>query len=102
MYWRSMRYFTRQALAAAMQECRDAGLPDQHESPKLRTLSKKHRYVIVIAHPFLSGNGTGVPHARCVVQWAEGGMQWTVDVLIPRFRSLPKMTITDEDLYRFQ
>lgn len=102
MYWRTMRYFTRASLMAAMDERRAAGLPNWHASPARKELSKKQRFVVVIAYPFLSGNGTGVPHVRCVVQWAEGGMQWTVDVLLDRYRTLPRMSVTDDELYRFQ
>lgn len=102
MYWRSMKYFTRPTLMSAMADARAAGLPVWHASPLRRELSRRDRFVVVIAYPFMSGNGTGIPHVRCVLQWAEGGLQWTVDVLLDRYRNLPKMAVNDPNLYRFQ
>lgn len=102
MYWRSMKYFTRATLRAAVHERRAAGIPDWHAAPAWGELSKTDYFVVVIAYPFMTGAGTGIPHVRCVLQWAEGGMQWTVDVLVERFRRLPKTHVNDPELYRFQ
>lgn len=99
MHWRSMRYFTRATLFAAMAEAQEMGLPDRHASPARKELSKKHRYVVVIDYPFTMSK----PHfVRCVVQWAEGGLQWTVDVTPERYRALPKMQVDNPHLYRLQ
>ena len=99
MYWRTMKYFTRPTLMAAMEERAALGLPNWHVSPTRRDLSRKHRFVVVVAYPFLQNRP---PFVRCVVQWAEGGLQWTVDVTVERYRNLPKMPVNDAELYRFQ
>lgn len=101
MLYRSMRYFTRPMLLAADRERREAGIPARHEHPVFAKLPKKHRYVVVISHPFLRGLGDGVPQMLCVVQWAEGGLQWKMDVTLDRARRLPKMMVENPHLYRF-
>jgi hypothetical protein len=100
MTYRSVKYFTRPALIAADQERTAAGIPDRHAHPPYRKLPRAHRFVVVVAYPFLNGFGDGVPQVRAVLQWAEGGLQWTVDMTLARYRSLPKMTVDDPDVYR--
>lgn len=100
MTYRSMRYFTRPTLLAADRERRAAGIKNRHAQPTLTRLPKAHRIAIVAAYPFLNGFGDGIPQMRCVVQWAEGGLQWTMDVPLERYRLLPKMTVEDSELYR--
>lgn len=101
MLFRSMRYFTRPMLIAADRERREAGIPLRHEHPPFRELSKKHRYVVVMSYPFPHGLGDGIPQTLCVLQWAEGGMQWKMDVTFERMRKLPRMMVENPHLYRF-
>lgn len=98
--FRSLRYFSRATLRAAVEEARAAGIPKRHAAPLWKEISKRDRIVVVMSYPYL--NTAHAPHVLCVVQWAEGGLQWQVDVLMDRFRSLPKIKIEDSDLYRFQ
>jgi hypothetical protein len=101
MMYRSMRYFTRPMLVAADRERREAGIMSRHEHPKWTELSKKDRYVVVMTYPFLRGLGDRIPQALVVLQWAEGGMQWKMDVTIDRLRRLPKMTVENPHIYWF-
>jgi hypothetical protein len=100
MTFRAMRYLTRPMLVAAHQERCAAGIPDRHAHPPFRTLGKRDLYVVVIAHPFLLGFGDGIPQVRCIIQWAEGGLQWTMDMTVDRFRGLPKLHVEDAEAYR--
>lgn len=102
IHFRSMRYFTRPSLIMADIERREAGIPDRHAHPPFKKLHRGHRYVVVCAYPFLNGFGDGIPQVRVVIQWAEGGMQWTADVLMTRYRQLPKMSVENPHLYNME
>jgi hypothetical protein len=98
--YRSLRYFTRPSLIAADLERAAAGIPDRHNHPPFHSLPRGQRFVIVISYPFLQGFGDGIPQVLCVVQWAEGGLQWTTVVTLVRFRGLPKMAVDNPHLYK--
>lgn len=102
MLYRSMRYFTRPMLIAADRERREAGIVLRHEHPPFTQLSKRDHYVVVMSYPFLKGLGDGIPQTLCVLQWAEGGLQWKMDVPVERMLRLPRILVENPHVYRFE
>ena len=100
MYLRVLRFMTRPMLIAAHEERREAGIPLRHNYPPFRSLSKRDKYVILMAYPFLRGSGEGVPHMNCVIVWPEGGLRWQMDITIARWKRLPRLNVENPHDYR--
>lgn len=100
MYFRVLRFMTRPMIIAAHRERRETGIPLRHAHPPFRKLAKRHRYIIVMAYPFLHGAGEGIPHMNCVIMWPEGGLRWQMDITLDRWAMLPRMTVENPHAYR--